>query len=695
MKTLFGKFKGILVLSVVSLLVVGLNSCKDEVDESDLYTFSGETISSFLKGNDRYSKYYGFLEKVKLSKRTESTISQLLSARGNYTVFAPTNDALDYYLDSIGYNNMKPVEQDSVAEYLVVNSIIDNKDHSAYMSTDFIEGALDETNMNDRYITINFREGKEGAETLVNDKSIIISKDNKTINGVVHGVDNVVDLSRATLSDLIEQTPNLRIFSYILKQTGWADSLHKYRDDDYEAKYANTNTKYPQHRYYGYTAFVETDNVFDKAWGLSLEGKDLSKLETLQALWPTIVAKCKEHYPNALSEDPKAADNAVNMFISYHLLPELLTWEKIIIHHAEMGYGYATPEVLSVDCFEYYETMKHKNNPNRRLLKFVEGKDSEGKRINRKCTYDYGKYGNEMNVKTVEVKGIRIMQTNADTIKDNEGEDVIINYTTNALNGFYYPVEEVLYYNEKEMTEKVLNERVRWDLASLLPDLMTNGYRLKNNNDMIDFPRGYFSTMTFTAETEFRYNPYYTSTVDNYQGDEFNILGQYDMTLRLPPVPYEGTWEIRWAAPHYPGFGMMQLYIGKDPLNLEPVGLPIALHLEVSNETIGYQHFDDADVDAARENDKNMRNRGWMTPPYHDGIKAGGKPITESMRNSTSYAQYPRLRYIVCQRTMKPSETYYLRMKSVLESTSRSGTLDYMEYCPKSIYAGTEQEDIW
>ena len=76
--------------------------CQDTVDQSDMYTFTGQTITSFLNDNaDEYSDFAYILTRVQLSPRSSSTVADLLSARGNYTCFAPNNDAVRSYLDSI------------------------------------------------------------------------------------------------------------------------------------------------------------------------------------------------------------------------------------------------------------------------------------------------------------------------------------------------------------------------------------------------------------------------------------------------------------------------------------------------------------------------------------------------------------------------------------------------------------------
>ena len=166
------------------------------------------------------------------------------------------------------------------------------------------------------------------------------------------------------------------------------------------------------------------------------------------------------------------------------------------------------------------------------------------------------------------------------------------------------------------------------------------------------------------------------------------------MTLRLPPVPYRGTYEFRMAAPMNTSFGMAQIYIGRNPDNLEPVGLPLDLRLLQTNPNIGWEQ-DTEDWDHNYENDKVMRNHGFMKPPYHDGIKKNGMIITESMRNTKTYANNLRLRRIVYTGTFDPDEVWYVRVKSVLENTNLAFLLDYLEFAPKWVYSGTEAEDIW
>ena len=685
------------IAAVIGTLIV---SCSDRVDESDMYTFKGQTVIDILKNDPAYSKYTALLERVKFKPVTESfdnqntgasTAAQLLSTRGNYTVFAPTDDAVQAYIDSVFDTPNFPIEQvnDSLATSIVKNSIIDSKDASAYLSTDFPVGVIETTNLDDRFIAVEFKPGQERTQIVLNSNSVITKLDLQGSNGVVHAIDHVLSFSNSNLAELIKETPNLQIFGELLRLTNWQDSLTKYRDQEYE-KYdhgpgtffdgiTTYNTLSPQHRYYGYTAFVETDSVLQLYWQLpTIRYRDNGSIENWDSeIYPAILRKCQELYPEFTATDPTLEDHPVNKFVAYHLLPMRIRWDQIVVHHCEMGYGYENPDQLGVDCYEYYETMGYTQ---RRLMKITEGAQSDGKRINRKVTYDYGPNGDQLNVASVERPGILITENNGD-------------YIHQALNGFYYLISEPLVYDEG-VPNSVLNERLRWDYSSLMPELITNNLRLMRSNTFYAFTNDYFDHIKMSEATHFKYNAYYSATVENYQGDEQNINGQYDFTIELPPVPYRGTYEFRISVAHASHLGMAQLYIGKDPNRLQACGLPVDLRLNVQSDVIGFKR-DGPDWDVNRQVDKDMRLRGWMKPPHHDGIKTGGTPPIESMRNSVSKEPYARLRYIVTTGTFDPKDRLYMRVKNVLENTSASFELDILEFVPKHVYAGEEAEDIW
>ena len=86
--TIFEKVKRILYILAISLSFL---ACTDEIDKSNRYTFTGETVADFLLNrSEDYSNFIKILEKANMFG--------LLSTWGQYTLFLPTNEAVERYL---------------------------------------------------------------------------------------------------------------------------------------------------------------------------------------------------------------------------------------------------------------------------------------------------------------------------------------------------------------------------------------------------------------------------------------------------------------------------------------------------------------------------------------------------------------------------------------------------------------------
>ena len=86
---------------MAAALALWLTGCQENVDTSNRYVFTKQTIVSYLQKHEVYSEYLSLLDKVKVSPKSNSTVKQLLTARGSYTCFAPTNEAIANYLGSL------------------------------------------------------------------------------------------------------------------------------------------------------------------------------------------------------------------------------------------------------------------------------------------------------------------------------------------------------------------------------------------------------------------------------------------------------------------------------------------------------------------------------------------------------------------------------------------------------------------
>ena len=230
--------KNRILLVVLIITCIFTNGCEDKMDESNMYTFVGKTITQYIQFDSNYTIFATVLEKSKISKKSESPLSMLLSARGNYTCFLPSNDAMRIYLDSI-YGH-KPYSLDTMSEVtanqISQNCIIDNDNKNAIETTSLQVGAIDASTLNDRHILVEFDTDSLGKfRIILNGISHIVIPDIKAENGMIHVIDRVISPTNSTLTSLISSADNLKIATHLLEATGWGDSMVLYRDESYES----------------------------------------------------------------------------------------------------------------------------------------------------------------------------------------------------------------------------------------------------------------------------------------------------------------------------------------------------------------------------------------------------------------------------------------------------------------------------
>ena len=103
----------LIALAAIQTLVV---SCSDEPDRENYYTTTSHYASSFLQQNERYSLFVQILDRAQLLG--------MLGTYGSYTVFAPTNDAVNTYLATNGFSSVAEMS-DSLCKDVAYNHIID------------------------------------------------------------------------------------------------------------------------------------------------------------------------------------------------------------------------------------------------------------------------------------------------------------------------------------------------------------------------------------------------------------------------------------------------------------------------------------------------------------------------------------------------------------------------------------------
>ena len=686
-------------LLTILILIPFIVGCTEHVDTSARYVFQDYTVADYLQRHSQYSEFYRLTGDVRVSEVSQTTIRQLLSARGHYTVFAPTNEAIDAYLQRLCEEHVisnpdwggfpDSTRRDSVQKLLVMSSIIDSGDNGEIIQTwDFPTAQNAEIlrpNMYDRRLTVAYGDVDE---IWVNGSKIdSINRDIPALNGVIHSVNSVVLSNLNTLGDYIsgvvsEKKEGFYVSCLLLHAVGLRDSLTLSEDMAYRKCYLENRIKtelhdglIPEHRYYGYTFFAETDDFWAQALGKP--ALDITVDDVVNWL------DRNNYYPNALrNNDYRSEDNLLNQFVTYHLLPVRLPADRLVLHRNEYGYD---PSLRNptVALAEYYTTMGK-----RRLMKFFESAESEGVYINRFPKLDNGRRGTYHEISCdADKAGLSVGTAEA----ANQG---------NLSNAMIYPLQKLLVYDQAT-SDNLGKERIRFDLVTTFPEAVNNGARVGWTR-IFAFPKDseyrYLSDAWLTDESNFFVNTGGTPEQRGfvtYCGDEMASRGVTDLTLRLPPVPREGMYEMRYGITAADdNRGIFQFYWGNDRLRLPAMGIPLDLRmggLYYDTPTGQYpSHMgweaDTDDDDYNSEVDKFLRNHGFMK----------GVNITAGDGVTPARTSQSQIRRIILRQWMKPDETYYIRLKSCLDYTTVYLVLDYFEYCPKEVYDNPETpEDIW
>lgn len=627
-----------------TVLIFLMPSCNSDDVGDNFYTFTGETVGQYIKNRpENYSEFKHVLD--------TTGVMGLLNAYGDYTCFLPSNEAMIGFYKSKGKNSYKEF---SVAELkkIAYDHII--KDFTI-MTEDFVEGFLNKQTMSGRYIDIGISSDVSGIVYTINTTSKIIEKDVEAHNGVIHVIDKVVSPSDNTLVEAISNDPDFSLFYEALLATGLDQSISLIKDEsytpnpEYVAKenaneiYNYAKVKVPRERKYGFTALMESNETYAK--------NGINNLNDLKAY-------AKQVYDKMYPEDASITDvtnrkNSLNRFVAYHLLNKKIPMRLFIEKYDNTGMNYeATGETHSikvVDMFEYLETLCPNTLLEVRTLR---------------TTNEY----NIFNMIPSTGKAIRLTS----------------NFDNDALNGVYHEIDNILVYNA-DVERMLTTKRLRMDVSSFFPEFVNNNIRIGNSriggglySEHWIIQNGFVDRIKASSSTSVRYFNA-DDRFDDYQGDELWLAGLYDFeitTINIPP----GTYEVRFGYQPTALRGVAQLY-----WDGVPTGIPLDLRLSASNPNIGYQTpgSDPRDPEGF-ENDKAMRNRGYMKGPASYTVVAEWWYQGPSARMEDQV-----LRRILGIYTFDKYSTHTFSVKAV---KSGEFMFDYLEFVPLEVL---EREDIY
>lgn len=692
-------------LSFISAISLSLVSCSDDPGVENYYTSTKEYASDYLLNRSQYSDYVQILQRAR-GESGSLRLVDLLGTYGSYTVFAPTNEAIQIYLASKGYTKIEQLS-DADCDTIALNSIIEQ----AYFTTDVCDGTYSTANMLAQYLSItsdtlkdaqgnyDLTPGGEYQLALhINASSLLTHYDDSVSNGVVHTVDRVVLTNTDFLPDFVERDSAISLYSAAIKATHLADSLRKYIDDTYTVgadsiDYTNDaltfptatesdNVAYMEKRYFKFTLFAVKDEILEEKYGI----KTLDDLD----------AKAHELYDPMYPEDANITDytdrrNALNRFISYHLLDRYGSYYSLTAVDGEKSTLAVNWNRRKMDITDWYETMM----PYSILKCSYPSGSAEGLYINRRGVQS------RPDERGIFVRGAKLS-------KPSE-----MGVANTCVNGIYHYIDDIIAYDDQTQNV-VCNDRMRIDATTLSPDFMSNGplnqaarghytatnyengkygtydqtTNRNNKNWSSGFKPGSARNFTYDSNTHLHVRPRVLSFW-SYQGDEVTILGVFDFTVKLPPVP-KGTYELRlFTCVDFTSRGIIQVYIDG-----VPQGIPFDMR---PSGTILFGWQSDSslgDEDAIAAADKAYHNNGWMKGPksYYSATSESGGTQGQCFRDAAN-----TIRKVLGNFVSDGKTEHYVRFQQKLEgSLTNAMNFDFLELVPSSVYNNEYYaEDRW
>lgn len=724
-------------IAAVATVLLGIaSSCTDlwsEQHPGTFYISDGKTIATFLEeyrdadGQNPFSDFIYLLKKdVILNGKNKGNYWGELKTYGDRTLFVPTNEALKTYLEErMAMEPDNELKQKYFANIQCLpDSIVDSirKTHLCKESM-FLDdlrqtknNILPFSNMLNRYLSYeaieDYLDGDSSNPMVsytINHFSKIIEADDSTVNGVIHVIDAVIKQSTDRIPGYLRvnnskawKSHKATIFLQALEHTQLSDVLDLYKDVNYpEPEYDSTfaylemtgrakveyetgnenfgnnqqqRVIWPDERLYKYTLFAVTDSVLENVYGI----KDVDDLRNF----------AKSVYTENVNAPDNDPTSPLYKLMSYHILPCWLNRNLLNFTDPNIIENYKAACPDSIDMEDFYETMQR--SIMRISTPYDKGSGNNGKYvyINRKGTASAGNL----------TPGIRIW--NKDEMPDID--------TENALNGGYYFVDSLLLFDDN--TIRALTTRIRIAGNTLSPDFINSGARGRMRQTLGDKPTtfsvytykdGYCTNVRASEQTLYAVR-YQDKNWDIMYNDEMNIKGRFDIMFRLPPVPYPSTYEIRLFINCQSTTdkklrdtrGIVQFYTyDSDPgvssdawqsWAWQPCDIPVDMSVSPTDAKFGMimdSKITGSDAEEKefniQENDKAIRNRGYMKAPAGYSVGSTGR-----LRHHDIC-----FRKIVTRIDMDPGRDYYLRMRQVKESDESIAPMNILELVPKEIYA--------
>lgn len=225
--TLFQRQIPVFLRTIVLLLGVAwmVSSCEKSIEGIDSYRVYDDKMLDELMAEQELTSFLDIVAKAEYTGT--------IHAYGAYTLFAPTNDAVNTYLQQKNISSVSALSTEEAEEIIKYHLVKDT-----VPTTNFVDGRLASPNFAKKYLVTQYN----GQTYIVDRQANIITKDVRGANGVLHVIDKVLTPPNKTITDAVRALPeSYSLMKEIFELSGAADLLSEVKEDNWFTFFVQDN----------------------------------------------------------------------------------------------------------------------------------------------------------------------------------------------------------------------------------------------------------------------------------------------------------------------------------------------------------------------------------------------------------------------------------------------------------------------
>jgi len=163
---------------MIAFVLVSFSSCVDDDDNGNV--INGPTALDYLIDSPNHS--------ILLEALARTQLDQTLDNSGSLTIFAPTDQAFTVYLAANDYGSVNAIPEDILRTLLLYHVQSESRTVDQYNSQYYKTQASVDANQMDAFVSLT------SGVLHINNEAAVTIPDNRVSNGIVHVVDQVLDL---------------------------------------------------------------------------------------------------------------------------------------------------------------------------------------------------------------------------------------------------------------------------------------------------------------------------------------------------------------------------------------------------------------------------------------------------------------------------------------------------------------------